>query len=281
MISAAALEQFADELPGLTSVSDVLESLHVLVRPTVNVYAAWRAAVYADQHEHYVEGRNVFFHCSVSPAFRMEFWPLQRENGKSPLMLLVFQLRKLMTWTEGKHELALTGQQSWHFDLARKHRMLDGVYSPSGPWIVGYWVPHILRGRYKLDGKTRQRLFMAGGFAAGRLEELIEPEKINGKAPVLTARQTAVVRLYGEGHTKVEVAGKLGVSIDTVSDVTNAARKKLGARSGQHAAIIALRLHLIALRPLAFIPMAGLLFHESAFHAAFCFCHHLFCVSQT
>jgi DNA-binding CsgD family transcriptional regulator len=258
MISAARLEQFADELPGLTSVSDVSESLHVLAHP-LNVYAVWRAPIYTDQHYRYIEGKHVFFHRSVSPAFRLEFWPLQRANGKSPMMLLVFQRKKLMTWSEGMHELALIGQDSWHFDLTRKHGMMDGVYSPSAPWMIGYWSPHVLRGRHKLDTKTRQFLFMAGGFAAGRLEELIEPEKINGKAPVLTARQEEVLRLYGEGHTKVEIASKLEVSIDTVSDVMNAARKKLGARSGHHAAMIALRLHLIACRALIIPTVVGLL----------------------
>jgi DNA-binding CsgD family transcriptional regulator len=248
MISAARLEQFADELPGLTSPAEVLESLHVLVRPAINVYGAWRRPIYVvDRHEPpYIEDKNAWVHRSVSSAYRAEFWSLARKNGRSPMVLLALQRKRLVTWSEGRHELALRGQDSWLFDLLRKHRMLDGAYSPSAPWMVGYWSPHVLRGRYKLDNKIRQCLFMAAGFAAGRLEELIDPEKIDGNVPKLTARQAEVLRLYGEGHTQVEIAKKLEVGIDSVSDVTSAARKKLGARSGSHAAIIAVRMHLIA-----------------------------------
>lgn len=253
MISIAHLDQFADELPGLTTPRNVLAALHALVQPTVNVYAAWRPPVYPGNTELYTEGRNVFFHSSVTAAFRNEFWPLARKHGTSAMALLAMQRRSLLLWSEGRPMLAMRGQESWMVDLGKEHGMRDGAYSPSAAWMVAYWSPHLLRGRYKLDAKIRRSMFMAGGFAAGRLEELIEPEKVDGKVPQLTPRQYAVVRMIADGHSNVEIAKLLGVSIDSVSDVTDAAKKRLRARSRTHTAIMALRLHLIACRPLLIV----------------------------
>ena len=124
----------------------------------------------------------------------------------------------------------LRGDESWLFDLARRHKMLDGAYCPSGPWMVAYWTPHVLRARHKLNEKARACLFMAAGFAAHRLEKLIDTEKLNGRVPNLTAPQKTVLRLLAQGYTQDEIAKRLKRGKGTVRDHLEAARRKLGAR---------------------------------------------------
>ena len=243
---AEHLDQFADELGGLFTVKSVMDALHAFVHPTVSVFATFRLPIYSpNQIERFAECKNVFFHSSVSQKFRDEFWPLNQTNGISPMALLVFQRRELLTWTEGMRELESRGDESWLFDLARRHKILDGAYCPSGAWMVVYWTPHVLRARHKLNEKARACLFMAAGFAAHRLEMLIEPEKLNGKVPpALTAPQKTVLRLLAHGYTQAEIAKRLKRSKDTVRDHLEAARKKLGARDSHHAAQIARELML-------------------------------------
>ena len=176
----------------------------------------------------------------------MNSLPLARKNGPSQMSLLAFQRQKLITWSEGMRILELRGEEAWFFDLARRHGMRDGAYSPSGPWMIAYWSRHALRGRYKLENKIRACLFMAGGFAAHRLEEIIDAEKIDGRVPKLTAPQQAVLRLLSHGFTQGEIAKRLKRSSATVNDHFEAARAKLGARNSHHAAMIAMRLHLLS-----------------------------------
>ena len=101
MLKAEHLDQFADELAGHFSVAAVLDALHAFVHPTVNVFAAFRLAIYRGETERFVERKNVFFHSTVRPTFRDEFWPLARKHGMSPMALLAFQRRELLTWSEG------------------------------------------------------------------------------------------------------------------------------------------------------------------------------------
>jgi DNA-binding CsgD family transcriptional regulator len=245
MLKAEHLDQFADELAGLASVQPVLSALHRFVHPVVNVYAVFRVPIHAGDSYAYFEDKNVFFHSSVKQTFRDAFWPIARKNGISPMALLAFQQRQLLTWTEGRRELDARGTESWLFDLAQQHGMRDGAYCPSGAWMIGYWSPHVLRARYKLTEKTRGCLFMAAGFVAHRLEKIIGREKLNGTTPNLTAPQKAVLRMLAQGFTQDEIARRLKRSKDTVRDHLEAARKKLGARNSHHAAQIARELHLI------------------------------------
>ena len=245
MLKAEHLDQFADELAGHFSVAAVLDALHAFVHPTVNVFAAFRLAIYRGETERFVERKNVFFHSTVRPTFRDEFWPLARKHGMSPMALLAFQRRELLTWSEGMRILESRGDESWLFDLARRHKMLDGAYCPSGPWMVAYWTPHVLRARHKLNEKARACLFMAAGFAAHRLEKLIDTEKLNGRVPNLTAPQKTVLRLLAQGYTQDEIAKRLKRGKGTVRDHLEAARRKLGARDSHHAAQIAHELFLI------------------------------------
>lgn len=245
MLRAEHLDQFAQELAGLEEASTILDALHAFVHPVINVLAAWRPRVYPSG-ERLSVGKNVFFHSKVPPAFRDEFIPLAGKNGPSQMARLAFQRQKLITWSEGMRILELRGEEAWFFDLARRHGMRDGAYSPSGPWMIAYWSRHALRGRYKLENKIRACLFMAGGFAAHREEEIIDVEKIDGRAPKLTAPQQAVLRLLSHGFTQGEIAKKLKRSSATVNDHFEAARAKLGARNSHHAAMIAMRLHLLS-----------------------------------
>ena len=117
MLKAEHLDQFADELAGHFSVAAVLDALHAFVHPTVNVFAAFRLAIYRGETERFVERKNVFFHSTVRPTFRDEFWPLARKHGMSPMALLAFQRRELLTWSEGMRILESRGDESWLFDL--------------------------------------------------------------------------------------------------------------------------------------------------------------------
>lgn len=243
MLRAVALDQFASEIGGLKTPNHVLDALHALVRSLVNVYAAWRMPIYRSGMELYVSGENVWFHSSVSQAFIKDFWPLMRQNGKSPLALLAHQSRKLITWSEGMRKLALTGDEAWLFDLARRHRMRDGAYCSFGAWMVGYWSSKPIR---QLSAADRACLCMAAGFAVHRLEEMINAHKIDGKVPALTARQASALRLLAHGDNYAEIAARMGIGEDTVGEHLEAARRKLGARNRHHAACQALRLHLIA-----------------------------------
>jgi DNA-binding CsgD family transcriptional regulator len=242
MLNAVDLDRFATELDGLETPETVLDALHDFVQPTVCAYAAWRAPIYPGKIEGYELGRNVWFHSSVSPSFLKEFWPLADKYGPSPMSRLAYQRRRLLTWSEGMRELAVRGQESWQFDLVRKHKMRDGAYVPVGAWMVGFWSPKVLR----LTKPARAFLYMAAGLAAHRLESMIEPEKIDGVVPVLTARQLGALRLVSHGHTLREIAERMGVGVATVRDYVDGARRKLKARDGHHAAFLALRLHLIA-----------------------------------
>ena len=246
MLRAEHLDQFAQELAGLEDASNILDALHTLVHPVINVLAAWRPRVYPSDSERLNVCKNAFFHSSVPKAFRDEFMPLARKNGPSQMSLLAFQRRKLITWSEGMRILELRGEEAWFFDLARRHGMRDGAYSPSGPWMIAYWSRHALQGRHKLESKIRACLFMAGGFTAHRLEEIIDAEKIDGRVPKLTAPQQAVLRLLSHGFTQGEIAKRLKRSRATVDDHFEAARAKLGARNSHHAAMIAMRLHLLS-----------------------------------
>jgi len=242
MLSAVDLDHFANELDGRATPQAVLNALHEFSHPVMNAYGAWRLPLNRD--DLYVEGKNVWFHASVPPAYIEEFWPLARKFGPSPMSTLVQQRHKLVTWGEGMRELALRGQESWLFDLARRHGMRDGAYVPQGAWMINYWSPKVLRG---LSTRSRACLFMAAGFVCHRMETLIGPEKINNTVVAgLTARQLSALRLVSRGHTLAEIAARMEVGTATVRDYLEGARKKLGARDATHAAFQALRLHLIA-----------------------------------
>ena len=242
MLNAVDLDRFATELDGYETPDAVVQALHDFIQPTVYGYAAWRAPIYLGEIEGYKAGRNVWFHPNVPVGFVKEFWPLAQKYGPSPMSRLAHQRRKLLTWSEGMRELALRGQESWQFDLARKHKMRDGAYVPIGAWMIAFWSPKVLR----LTKPARAFLYMAAGLAAHRLEALIEPEKIDGVVPVLTARQLGALRLVSHGHTMREIAERMGVGVATVRDYLDGARRKLKARDATHAAFLALRLHLIA-----------------------------------
>ena len=57
--------------------------------------------------------------------------------------------------------------------------------------------------------------------------------------PTLTPRQREVLLAYAMGEKPGEVAARLGVSVNTVSDTAYDARKRLGARTMINAVIIA------------------------------------------
>jgi len=236
------LEQFANELTGLERPDEVVNALHALVRPTINVYGAWRIPIYPDEMDRYVVDRNVWFHASVPPGFVEGFWPLARKYGPSPMSRLAQQKHRLMTWTEMTRELALSGPESWLLDLARTYKIRDAAYSPHGAWLVGYWSPKVIR----LSAQTRAGLSIAAGFTVHRLEEMVDPEEIDGTVPRLTRRQLGALRLMSRGHTVAEIAVRMGVTFHTVRDYLDGARRKLNASSAHHAACQALRLHLIS-----------------------------------
>ena len=55
----------------------------------------------------------------------------------------------------------------------------------------------------------------------------------------LTARQHQVIELAGEGHTSAEIGVMLGVTTATIDSHIRSAMERLGARTRQHAALLA------------------------------------------
>ena len=81
--------------------------------------------------------------------------------------------------------------------------------------------------------------------AAADAEEFIDPaaRKANGQG--LTRRQREILQLFADGMSTDDVAGKLGLSTETVRSHTKGLLARLSARDRAHAVAIALRNSLI------------------------------------
>lgn len=61
----------------------------------------------------------------------------------------------------------------------------------------------------------------------------------------LTSREIDVLRLLSRGYTYVEIGGKLGISVHTVTSHIKKSYRKLGAHSAAEAVTRAAELHLL------------------------------------
>jgi DNA-binding CsgD family transcriptional regulator len=61
----------------------------------------------------------------------------------------------------------------------------------------------------------------------------------------LTSREIDVLRLLSRGYTYIEIAGKLGISVHTVTSHIKKSYRKLGAHSAAEAVTRAAELHLL------------------------------------
>ena len=57
----------------------------------------------------------------------------------------------------------------------------------------------------------------------------------------MTPRQREVLALVADGHSSAEIAALLGVQTGTVESHVSAAMARLGARTRQHAALLAVK----------------------------------------
>ena len=237
------IDRFAIAVRQLDEPAAVLDAMHAAVRlMQMNAYATWRIPVYRTAPDSFVVGQNVWQHSSVPPAFWLEFWPQAQRRGSSPLAQLAMSQCTLITLTEGMRKLKLTGGERWNFDLWRKHGMRDGAYCPIGRWMTCFWSGKVL----KLTPAMRADLFRLAAYGAFQMDAIAVRRGIDGKAPALTAREIAALRLASRGHRAAEIAADLGITVDTVREHLKQATKKLGAKSPAHAACQALRLHLIS-----------------------------------
>ena len=239
----AKVARLARELEHIAEPFAVLDALHQTTAPALNVYAAWRVPIFRiEVGDSFAMGKNVFPHASVPPQYWDEFWPLARKQGSSPMAQLAVVDRHPLTLTEGMRRLKLTGRERWLFDLFRKHGMRDGLYVPAGRWLVVFWSGKVLR----LSARVRTAINMAAGYAAFRLDEMVTPGKLNGKVARLSPRELAALRLLSRGERTAAIAAALEISKETVRTHLRRATRKLEAKSPNHAACQALRLHLIA-----------------------------------
>jgi DNA-binding CsgD family transcriptional regulator len=239
----ADILQLMTDLDGIAEPAEALDMLHALTAPIANVYAAWRVPVFRTEvGTEYEVGKNVFPHCSVSPAYWKDFWPLIRKHGRSPMAQLAMVERHPITLTEGMRILKLTGPERWLFDLFRKHGMRDGCYCPAGRWLIVFWSGKVLH----LRPAIRAAIFTAAMQTAFRLDQMVKARKIDDKIPNLTPRELAVLRLLSRGSRPKAIAEMLGIGEETVRTFLKGATRKLKAKSPMHAACQALRQHLIS-----------------------------------
>ena len=74
---------------------------------------------------------------------------------------------------------------------------------------------------------------------------MTEQAETTPSSPSLTPRQREVLTLVADGYTDNEIARRLILSADTISNHVRRARERLNARSRAQAVAIAIRLHLI------------------------------------
>lgn len=91
---------------------------------------------------------------------------------------------------------------------------------------------------------ARERLAEAVRIAANGGDKYVDPAaEQTGRA--LTRRQRQILQLFADGHSTVEIAHQLGLSVETVRTHTKGLISRLGARDRAHAVALGMRLGLI------------------------------------
>ena len=81
--------------------------------------------------------------------------------------------------------------------------------------------------------------------AAADSERFVDPAAQRNGGNTLTRRQREILQLYADGYSTIEVANRLGLSLETVRTHTKAMLARLDANDRAHAVALALRGSLI------------------------------------
>jgi LuxR family quorum sensing-dependent transcriptional regulator len=161
------------------------------------------------------------------------------------MLFLAATSMAIHSWTEARRMFQPIGVDNWAYDLGLKHGIRDGLTCPvGGRWVVGFWSRKELS--TSVSRPMRIMIFAAASFAALRLEQLADPDpNLAGPHVQLTPRELSVLRLVATGAQLREVAEALGLGEETVRSHLKKAQSKLGTRNRTHAAVEAMRQHLI------------------------------------
>jgi DNA-binding CsgD family transcriptional regulator len=235
---AAVLRSFAAApRPG-----DVVEILNRLTRPAVSkfsVLAIWSAERQAEEPNNL--DRSVYYHSRVPVAFRRKFQDSLLKYGPSVLARHAATIPPPFLISEARKQLQPSPDDQWIFDLLAEFGMHDGIYCSYGKWMVAYVTSGRLD-RHPPSWDTRNALDALGKLAVNQLQEMTRPRKIKRK---LSQRETAVLRLFAEGHPAPAIARLEKISENTVRTHVKSILHKLDAKNIAHATSIATRRRLI------------------------------------
>lgn len=189
-------------------------------------------------------GRDVFLHRSAPVDWWHEY-AAKAAQGYDPGIMMAKTSVMAYTWSETMQALDPVGIDRWPYDLALKYGIRDALTCCVGQrWLVAYWSRQVLSDA--LTHPLRILLIAAAGFAASRLEQVIEDDPRRfGNKPRITPRELAVLRLVSLGMASNDIAKRLGVGEETVRSHLKKVQVKLGARNRAHAAAEAIRQQLI------------------------------------
>jgi DNA-binding CsgD family transcriptional regulator len=190
--------------------------------------------------------RRVLYHRSVPSAFQEEARARMVRHGLSPMAHLALLQPPPFTFTEAKHLIQPTGGDHWIFDFMQAHGMRDGLYCPSGDWMVLFVTDHVLKQTSALSRESRMMFGAAAGIAVYRLKEMtgIRRTKLPGQVR-LSPRESLVLRHLSNGETAATIGDQLGLSENSVRTYLTRAAKKLQAKNQLHAVAMAIRKRLI------------------------------------
>jgi LuxR family quorum sensing-dependent transcriptional regulator len=243
---APRLDEYTGALADARTPAEVLDALDAFAKHLLPIHAhgAARFPQLAPDWCSARLGRDVLLHSSVPLGWWEEYIAMARRESDTGLTMLRASLTAF-TWTETMQTLDPIGIDRWPYELSVKYGIRDLFACAVGRrWIVAFWSPRPL-GK-ELTQPLRIVLFAAAGFAALRLEQLIDsdPRWVAKRAKV-TPRELAVLRLLSMGRQTAEIATVLGLGEETVRSHLKKAQAKLGVRNRTHAVSEAIRQQLI------------------------------------
>jgi LuxR family quorum sensing-dependent transcriptional regulator len=245
-IMRSNLIEFTAQVGQHNSPASVLDALDDAIAEDTSlmVLGAKRFGVDLRDRESLKLGENVFIHKSVPAGWWEAYFDLSKQ-AYAPMIMMARHCLAPYTWTECLRMFEPVGIDRWAHELALKYGMRDGLTCPvGGRWVVAYWSRKVLSN--KLSPQLRALLFMAGNFAAIRLEKIVGPDSRRiGKRLSLTPRELSVLRLASNGHRTRMIAQLLELGEETVRSHIKKAQTKLGVKDRLHAVAEALRHQLI------------------------------------
>jgi DNA-binding CsgD family transcriptional regulator len=232
-----------DELQSTEQPADVLNALQRAVSPLgLSVLTTFRVPRHRRDPNNYILNGNTFYHESVHPRFPSGYLDGAREHGgPSVLAQMAWLARMPFTFGECLRRTHPIGEDRWIFDLLRRCAMRDGIFCPSMDlWNVLFTSGRVLQ----LSHEHRSLLHFMASEAVGHLTEMVPRDKPRGQ-PRLTARELAVLGRIARGDTVEEISQKLGIAESTVDGLMTNAKKRLRAKSREHAVFKATRRSLL------------------------------------